>query len=236
MGGFNEMIVRRMAHYARAIFIRIQRILSPEIAKFHDESVHLQKLLVKNDEVVFNEMYSRPNLLRHYLVDARLGFYRSVAARVDSLFPGVKEKASCIDVGCGTGHLLFELRNLEFSGRLVGLDAAAAAEEQVRSHGADIEFYSGYLSEQVWRSEFDLVLCTEVLEHCPYPGIVVQDMIRVAKPGGMIVITVPDGRKDTWEGHIHFWSPESFKLFIESFGKKASFDYFEDVNFCAIYC
>ena len=30
------------------------------------------------------------------------------------------------------------------------------------------------------------------------------------------MITVPNGRIDTFEGHINFWSPESWKVFIES--------------------
>ncbi len=229
------MTQRRVSDYARAIFLRLKRRFHPETARFHDESIHLQKLLAKNDEDVFNEMYSRPNLLRHYLVDSRLGFYSSVAVKTASLFPGIKENAACLDVGCGTGHLLFELRKMGFSGRLVGIDAAAAAGDRVQSHGVGIEFQAGYLSEMSWEFGFDLILCTEVLEHCEYPASVIDNMLKILNPGGMIVITVPDGRKDTWEGHIHFWSPESFKLFIDGFGKKVIFDYFEDVNFCAIY-
>ncbi|MEG2336387.1 MAG: hypothetical protein RSC04_01440, partial [Bacteroidales bacterium] len=33
--------------------------------------------------------------------------------------------------------------------------------------------------------------------------------------GGTLVISVPDGRKDTYSGHIQFWSPESWAVFIE---------------------
>src|SRR5262249_6527343 len=114
--------------------------------------------------------------------------------------------------------------------------SAGAAEQQVRAHGQGFEFHQGYLSQKNWREEFDLILCTEVLEHCEYPADIVKDMFLAGKPGGMIVITLADGRKDTWEGHIHFWSPESFKLFIQSFQKRANFEYFENSNFCAMYC
>lgn len=230
------MIFKRILNYGRWQLGRLVRALDRDNRKYHEESMEFQKLMTANNERVYGQMYADPQLLRHYLVDSRLDFYRQVAQKVVSHFYGDKASATCLDVGCGTGHLLAELRSASFSGRLVGLDSATAAGDQVRAHGLDLEFYPDYLSAQPWQDEFDLVLCTEVLEHCEYPANIVQDMLRVIKPGGMIVITVPDGRKDTWDGHIHFWSPESFKLFIESFQKKTVFDYFDNTNFCVMHC
>lgn len=230
-------MLKRILKYGRWQLSRLLQNLDRENKKYHEDSVKFQKFMVANNEKAFEQMYADPQMLRHYLVDSRLDFYRLVAQKVASYFEADKARAtSCVDVGCGTGHLLVELRKAGFAGRLAGLDSATAAGDQVRAHNLGLEFYPGYLSAQSWQEEFDLVLCTEVLEHCDYPADIVRDMIRAVKPGGMIMITVPDGRKDTWEGHIHFWSPESFKLFIESFEKKAAFDYFENTNFCVMYC
>lgn len=230
------MMLKRIVKYGRWQLGRLVQAMDRDSRKFHKKSVQFQQLMAANNERVFEQMYADPQLLQHYLVDSRLDFYRQVAQKVVSLFEGDKATAACVDVGCGTGHLLMELRKTGFGGRLVGLDSATAAGGQVRSHGMNLEFYPGYLSAQSWREEFDLVLCTEVLEHCDYPADIVRDMIRAIKPGGMIAITVPDGRKDTWEGHIHFWSPESFKLFMDGFQKKVVFDYFDNTNFCVMYC
>lgn len=229
-------MLKRIIRYARWQLSRLVHNLDWKSKKYHEESVQFQQLMAKNNEQVFEQMYSDPQLLKHYLVDDRLGFYRQVADKVARDFPGNKATASCVDVGCGTGHLLVELRRAGFAGRLVGLDSATAAGERVLGHGIGLEFYPGYLSAQSWEQVFDLALCTEVLEHCDYPSEVVKDIIKAMKPGGIIVITVPDGRKDTWEGHIHFWSPESFKLFMASFNQKATFDYFENTNYCVLYC
>lgn len=38
---------------------------------------------------------------------------------------------------------------------------------------------------------FDVVLCTQVLEHLEWPRESVAEMYRVLKPGGLLVITVP---------------------------------------------
>lgn len=38
---------------------------------------------------------------------------------------------------------------------------------------------------------FDAVLCTEVLEHVPYPIEALKEMARILKPGGRILLTAP---------------------------------------------
>ena len=204
--------------------------------RFDEESVQFQKLMTANNPEVFEQMYASPQLLEHYLDKERLAFYKLVASKIGRFFGDEKKGLSCLDVGCGTGHLLKELRAVGFAGRLVGVDTASAAMDSVRGQNADLEFYSGFLSEQTWAEPFDIILCTEVLEHCDYPEQLIREMKLAVRPGGTIFITVPDGRKDTWDGHIHFWSPESFKLLITSFGGVASFDYFENTNFCGIRC
>jgi SAM-dependent methyltransferase len=38
---------------------------------------------------------------------------------------------------------------------------------------------------------YDLVLCTQVLEHCENPQAIVNECYRVLKPGGTLIVTVP---------------------------------------------
>ena len=40
-------------------------------------------------------------------------------------------------------------------------------------------------------ASFDLVLCTQVLEHCSYPQKIVDECFRVLAPGGRLIVTVP---------------------------------------------
>lgn len=41
---------------------------------------------------------------------------------------------------------------------------------------------------------FDCVVCTEVIEHIPYPERVISEIARVLKPGGIFVLTFPNER------------------------------------------
>ena len=38
---------------------------------------------------------------------------------------------------------------------------------------------------------FDVILCTEVLEHIPYPIATIEEFQRILKPGGKLILTVP---------------------------------------------
>ena len=38
---------------------------------------------------------------------------------------------------------------------------------------------------------FDVGLCTEVLERIPYPNETIKELVRLVKPGGMLIVTAP---------------------------------------------
>lgn len=60
-------------------------------------------------------------------------------------------------------------------------------------------------------ASFDVVLCTEVLEHCPEPIRVVKEIARILKPGGRLIMTAPLGSGIHQEpyhfygGYTSFW-------------------------------
>ena len=74
--------------------------------------------------------------------------------------PELMSAGSVLDVGCGTGQLLYLAREAGHAGRLCGLDPAAAMLGQARSKRQDIEWVLGDLASVDWREEFDLVVMT----------------------------------------------------------------------------
>jgi len=42
-------------------------------------------------------------------------------------------------------------------------------------------------------ASFDMILCTEVLEHIPRPDLALREFSRIIKPGGRLVLTAPLG-------------------------------------------
>ncbi|CAG1023244.1 Sarcosine/dimethylglycine N-methyltransferase [Methylococcales bacterium] len=56
-----------------------------------------------------------------------------------------------------------------------------------------IDYVSDIVSIPVADAEFDVVLCTEVLEHVPDPVAAITELTRVLKPGGRLLLTAPLG-------------------------------------------
>lgn len=153
-------------------------------------------------------IYSDPNLMTHYFTPKRLAFYHQVRERLVRL---AIQPTDVLDVGCGSGHLLVEVKNIFPAARLQGVDFSPESIRVARRLNPALEFnvMSIFDVEQLHR-QFDLILCTEVIEHLEEADRAVEKLVAVCRPGGTIVITAPHGRRDTFAGHFNFWTPESF--------------------------
>ena len=100
-----------------------------------------------------DRVFSDPALAERYDLICR--------GRPDFAFylPRVMAAASVLDVGCGTGALLRRARQAGHTGRLCGLDPAAAMLDQARTR-ADVEWVLGDLTTVGWDQAFDLVVMT----------------------------------------------------------------------------
>ena len=95
-----------------------------------------------------------------------------------------------LDVGCGGKpyHDLFEDRVTAHVGldypptHLAVEDVAHEAVADVYGDGARLPIRSGAV---------DTVLCTQTLEHVPEPWVVMDEIARVIRPGGCLILTAP---------------------------------------------
>jgi SAM-dependent methyltransferase len=92
--------------------------------------------------------------------------------------------AILLDLGCGTRPFrsLYESRS-SFS---VGTDVPFSQHDT-----SAVDVYSIAHALPFDDAVFDIVLCTEMLEHVPDPGAVLSEIRRVLKPGGRLVMTTP---------------------------------------------
>jgi SAM-dependent methyltransferase len=102
--------------------------------------------------------------------------------------------STLLDAGSGTqrfrkfcGHLKYVSQDFcEYDG--IG-DKTGLQPGSHRTEGTDI--VSDICSIPVENGAFDNVLCTEVLEHVPDPAGALRELARVARPGGVLLVTVP---------------------------------------------
>lgn len=128
----------------------------------------------------------------------------------------IDERCLVADYGCGTGVLVSKLKNDFPKIEIIGYDFSESKIRRCRSfYDVGPECFSrGSVYDPISR-KFDVIIATEVLEHLEYPTIAVKNLLSALNTSGRLFLTVPDGRTDTYHGHIHFWSPESWKLYME---------------------
>lgn len=54
-----------------------------------------------------------------------------------------------------------------------------------------INIISDIIDIPVEDNTFDVILCSEVLEHIPNPEMAIKEFSRILKPGGMLILTAP---------------------------------------------
>lgn len=190
-----------------------------------NDQVSAQGLIV-NNPIEHNSMsrvdefYADANRVTEYVSEGRLAFYAELIAA--TLAEGIDfNDKSIVDVGSGTGHFLMKLQEGARPKELVGLDFSTEAVARATEFFPDIAFYQHDLYSSFDR-RFDIVFCMEVLEHLEYPDVALKNLIDMVDDGGALILAVPDGRIDTFLGHINFWSPESWKIYIHKHAKNHS--------------
>lgn len=104
----------------------------------------------------------------------------------------IPEGKSIIDVGAGElrwkkacNHLAYVSQDFcQYNG--VGDDKALQSGNFDTSH---IDIVSDIINIPVEEGSFDVVLCSEVLEHVPYPELAVKEMSRILRNGGELLLT-----------------------------------------------
>ena len=128
-----------------------------------------------------------------------------------------------LDVATGTGRLpLIMARNGRFHGHVVAVDASRRMLAQARRKVAAERFepFITLLRRDACdlpfpQASFDIVACLEALEFTPDPQLALSEMVRVLRPGGLLLTTI---RIDTRWMPGRVWSEERMRVELETLG------------------
>lgn len=135
-----------------------------------------------------------------------------------------------LDVGCGPGRLLQELRDQGWD--VHGVDFSPVAVERARSVGLNVQ-HCDLLTAGFEKNYFDVVLFNHSLEHMFDPAATLREAFRVLKPGGAVMIYLPNAGSAeaalfgqwwvAWDPprHLFHFTKQSLARMLEQVGFRA---------------
>jgi 2-polyprenyl-3-methyl-5-hydroxy-6-metoxy-1,4-benzoquinol methylase len=189
-----------------------------------------RELKAKPEEEDFNHKYTDEGSgkIGGALIE---NYFKKVADLVKASGISDAGKTRAIEIGCGEGFSTQRLAGLIPEN--VTLEASEYVAHQIpaakkNNPGMKITQESVY-ELQHKNDEFDLVFLLEVLEHLDFPETGLEELKRVTKPGGYLVLGVP--REPLWRalnmargtylkdfgntpGHLNHWSTRGIKKYV----------------------
>lgn len=131
-----------------------------------------------------------------------------------------RKQMDILDFGCGESKVPDILRNQGYS--VTGIDVAPPVREQENRLTGNI------LDLELPRNKFDLVYSFQVFEHLPEPEPVLNELLSLTKPEGVLLIhtdmEVPERFKNGFDGwwyvtppdHCSFYRHRTFEVYVNN--------------------
>lgn len=165
--------------------------------------------------------HTSKNPIQKFLIN---NFYSSLVSLAKPLNP-----ITILDAGCGEGFTMNKLVENGIGKKIEGVEHSKDALNLGRKLFPNLTFKEGNIYNMPYEdNSFDLVTCTEVLEHINEPTKVFKEVLRVSKK--YVIISVPNEpffmlgnflrgrdllRLGNNPGHINHWTIISFLNFLK---------------------
>lgn len=160
------------------------------------------------------------NPIQKFLIN---NFYSSLISLVKPLLP-----KTILDAGCGEGFTMDKLSKNGIGEKIEGIEYSKGVINLGKKLFPNLTFKDGSIYDMPYKgNSFDLVVCTEVLEHLEQPARALQEMLRVSKK--YLIVSVPNeplfmlgnflrgknlARLGNDTGHINHWNIFSLKKYL----------------------
>ena len=147
-----------------------------------------------------------------------------------------------IDIGCGEGHMLNSLYDRGLVKEIMGIDLDHERVEYAQNKYPNIRFCIEDVYElKLPKNKYDYVMALEILEHLPEPSLALENMRKIIKPNGFIILSVPYEpyfqignvlrgkhlkRLGKTPAHLHFWSKNGL---INMINDKINVEYYHNL-------
>lgn len=166
-------------------------------------------------------LYNPGNMLKRRAI---LNYIRHDSLYINKRIPRI------LDVGGGLGDLPLEFYQENLQGEFLILDVDGNVLQEAKT---TLQYFGcGFLQGDAQKlpfepKTFDIVVCSEVLEHLPRDGDALHEIRRVAKDTGLIIITIPYLERHPAKEHLRRYSLEAFNRLCDEARLEI-----KDIRFC----
>jgi 2-polyprenyl-3-methyl-5-hydroxy-6-metoxy-1,4-benzoquinol methylase len=134
-----------------------------------------------------------------------------------------------LDIGCGTGEFLNTCKNAKW--KTVGIEPDNKTRE-IASQKYSLEIYPENQLKDFKNESFEIITMWHVLEHVPLLNERIEELKRLIKPNGIIIIAVPNCNskdaqiyKEHWAAydvprHLYHFTPHTLEHIFKKHGLK----------------
>ncbi len=189
------------------------RPTSSEIGKYYESEDYISHS--NTNKGIINRIYQG---VRKYTIQKKVALINSFVKETDK---------NILDIGCGTGEFLNACKNDGWN--------AQGIEPSLNARKLAIDNYGLVVSEEAFLKNlkpacFDIITMWHVLEHVHELNTRVDELKRLLKNNGAIIIAVPNRSsydatfyKEYWAGydvprHLYHFVPETMKMLLKNHG------------------
>ena len=147
-------------------------------------SLYTSTFPAQSDEQDYDSYYTEANLQVPEFTHKRLD-------EIVAGFESYRGEGRLLEVGFGAGNFLKAAARAGWKAQ--GVEISHTACEHSRAEG--FEVFCGELAHANYQeNSFDVVIASELLEHIPEPAIILKEIARILRPGGLLWATTPNAK------------------------------------------
>jgi SAM-dependent methyltransferase len=209
---WSEMVVQLGAQFSSEVVASYANPARTSLVQCLQCELHYFLPLKAGDSRFYGELTSTA---AHYYSQEKWDF----TAALSFLSPG----SSLLDVACGSGH--FVSRATAYGVKAWGIDSNLEAVAEAQKMGRPVEATSLEDFARQNQEAYDVVTAFQIIEHIPEVSLLINSMIRCLKPGGLLIITVPNRLRrfrndfeplDHPPHHLSHWSAAQLEYLAHS--------------------
>lgn len=155
-----------------------------------------------------------------YFNEARLHQYHEVIAYANRevIHQNGPMVLSALDIGCGPGYFLSEFSKSHPEISMMGVDYAESAVKYAKRMKGVGAILWDVTNPLLLTPPYDLAFCLQTFEHITRWDLLLKNLLMNTKPGGHLIITIPNGEFDNLPQHVNRWTFKEFKDILQPYG------------------